>query len=65
MVKIYQKFHEKRDFYTYPCPSSRFRIYQVCDIRNELFVGNLDDFITKNIMLPYNDSYVLIPLLHV
>jgi hypothetical protein len=62
---INQKFQDQRDFYTYPCPSSRFRIYQVCGIRNELLVGNLNDFITKNVMLPYNDSYVIIPLLHV
>jgi len=61
---IYQKFQEKRDFYHYPCPSSRFRIYQVCDMRNELLVGNLNDFVTKNAMLPYNDTYVIIPLLH-
>ena len=60
---VYQKFQEKRDFYHYPCPSSRFRIYQVCDMRNELLVGNLNDFITKNVMLPYNDTYVIIPLL--
>lgn len=47
---IYQKFQDKRDFYTYPFECSRFRIYQVSNIRNEPFAGKLEDFITKNVM---------------
>ena len=62
---IYQKFQDKQDFYNYPCQSSRFKIYQVSNVRNELFVGKLEDFKTKNVMLPCNDSYVIIPLLHI
>jgi hypothetical protein len=62
---IYQKFQDKQDFFTYPWPSSRFRIYEVSNLGSELFAGKLADFQTKYVMLPHNDAYVVTPLLHV
>jgi len=64
-IIMYNKFKKIQSFFTYPWDSSRFRIYQVSNLGSELVVGKLVDFRTKNVMLPYSDSYVVIPLLHV
>lgn len=61
---VYQTFHEFHDFYTYPLHSSKIGIYLVSQLNSELFIARLCDFKKKNVMLPFKDSFVVIPLLN-
>ena len=62
---VYQKFCNVQDFFSYPLQSIKIGIYLVSDLSNEMFVGSLSDFCSKNVMLPYKDAYVVFPLLHI
>jgi hypothetical protein len=61
---VYQQFNSYQSFFTYPLDSSRFGIYRVSHLRSEWCVAKLSDFRRKNVMLPFDEEYVVIPLLH-
>jgi hypothetical protein len=61
---VYQKFLLRQNFYTYPLESSEIGIYQVSQLSSDLFVGSLCNFKKKNVMLPFKDTFVVIPLLN-
>ncbi len=61
---LHQTFCEQRDFYTYPLHSSKIGIYQVSCLSSELKIARLSDFRRKNVMLPFNNAFVVIPLLN-
>lgn len=61
---VYQTFCEQHDFYAYPLQSSKIGTYLVSSLSSELLVARLCDFKKKNVMLPYKNSFVVIPLLN-
>ena len=65
IVIVYTTFSVVKDFFTYPLPSSHLRIYHVSHISSSLHMRPLSDFQKKAVMLPHEDGYVVIPLLHV
>jgi len=61
---ICQKFQVVGDFFEYPMKSSDIGIHYVSDLSSELFIENLSDFQCKNVALPHENGYVVVPLLH-
>ena len=59
---VCQKFCRYTDFFAYPLPSSQLGIYCVFDLSEEMVVCSLSDFKEKNVMMPFNDSFVVVPL---
>ena len=53
------------DFFSHPLESSNLGIYIVSDLSNEISARRLSDFGTKNVLLPYKDTFVVIPMLNV
>lgn len=61
---VYEQFDTKRDFFEYPLKSSSINIYFVSNLNRELRVCSITCFRMKNVLLPFGDGYVVVPLLH-
>jgi len=65
IMLVYMKFFHVMDFFDYPVKSSHIGIHYVSDLSSELSVfRNFSEFYIKNVMLPYNNGFVVIPLIH-
>ncbi|XP_011688765.1 PREDICTED: uncharacterized protein LOC105450548 [Wasmannia auropunctata] len=62
-IVIGNKYKTLKDFYTKPCQSSKFDIYEVCNLGN-LQIWNLDQIANKCVRLKYKNRYVIFPLVH-
>ncbi|GBL68864.1 hypothetical protein AVEN_149116-1 [Araneus ventricosus] len=60
---IGQEFLHKTSFYSKPCESSTFKIYNVSCL-SPLNCWSVNEFLCKGILLPYKTSNVFLPLLH-
>lgn len=58
------KFLCKVDYYDYPFPSSFIGIFKVSHIDTVKTICKLQDFFQKCVILPDEDSFLCIPLLH-
>ncbi|KAL2087968.1 hypothetical protein ACEWY4_016796 [Coilia grayii] len=61
---VYKRFKYRESHFTYPCPSSNIGCFQVHTLGQELEVGHLEDIRRKCVLLPDQDHFVAIPLLH-
>lgn len=65
VVIIDLKYNNISDVYTKPCSSSIFGIYVVNELSESYSHWPLSDVYQKLICLPYDRSFVVIPLLHI
>ncbi|CAL1282894.1 unnamed protein product [Larinioides sclopetarius] len=63
LLIIGQEFLHKTSFYSKPCESSSFKIYQVSCL-SPLNCWPVNEFLCKGILLPYKTSNIFMPLLH-
>ncbi|EFN71874.1 hypothetical protein EAG_07199, partial [Camponotus floridanus] len=65
LVAIGKKFMIKKDLFHVPCLSSLFDIYLVSNV-SELCTWPISDISKKMLIMPYaNNTFVIIPLLHI
>lgn len=63
-VVIGQEYNEKSDFFDVPCPSSFLKVYLVKNLREMLQYWPISEIEEKLVMLPFENEYVVFPLLH-
>lgn len=64
-VEFYgNRFEQKEEFFTTPVLSSRFDIFLVSSLSNIETSFNIDDIQTKMIRFPYEDKFVVNPIIH-
>ncbi|XP_067668227.1 uncharacterized protein [Haliotis asinina] len=61
---IYEKFIDKKDFFTYPLSSSNIGVYKVSQLSRHLEITLLRNVKNKYVLLPKDNEYIALPLLH-
>ena len=61
---VYQAFAKKSNFFTYPVDSKSFGIFLVSGLDNVVRFSAVDESVQKYVLLPSDDGFVAIPLLH-
>lgn len=61
---IYQRFRDRSSFFVYPIKSDFLGVYRVWNLDTEFAIGWPEDIKCKNVILPYKQEYVVIPLIH-
>jgi hypothetical protein len=61
---VYEEFLHAESFFEYPLQSKDLRIFKVSDMSGEFKCCKLLDITCKCVLLPFQDSFVSIPLLH-
>lgn len=65
LVFIGRKFQNIDNFYTEPCPSSKFKIFQVSNLDNNLELWPATDFDLKFVKFDWlENNFIVVPLLH-
>lgn len=61
---IYEQFTRVTNFFNLPLPSSDLRVKRVAQLSGILSVADFKDIICKCVLLPIDDDFVCIPLIH-
>jgi hypothetical protein len=61
---VYQLFVNKKSFFSYPLDSELLNIYSVSELDVQEHVSLLNDSIRKFVLMPTENAFVAVPLLH-
>lgn len=60
----YQSFTHKERYFTYPCESTFLGIFKVVNVGEELHIAHCREIVNKFVLLPLQNYYIAMPLLH-
>ena len=61
---VYERFSRVTDFFMYPLNSSKLDIHLVDRLAGYYEVATVAEVTCKYVMLPHNNTFVIVPLLH-
>ena len=61
---VCQRFRDRTSFFSYPVKSDFLGIFQVWNLDSEFRIESVDNITPKNVILPYKQRFIVIPLIH-
>ena len=61
---VCQRFRDRTIFFSYPVKSDFLGIFQVWNLDSEFRIESVDNITSNNVILPYKQRFIVIPLIH-